>query len=272
MAGDGRVEKMNIQATDKRKRLLAITAIIALAVVAVIAIAWNTHTTKADVDCSGTWWHSTDPVVFNACLAAQGPHNDVDPVSEEATAAAYPGTPIDPSFTAVPLLPEWSELTVVYSMPYTSDLQPILPNYSGATTVWRDGSVPTDDYMMWNEFYVLTSPGNGASYVEMGTGQVITITTNPTIKTLVSICGCGDAKYQKVWTDPQADGALYITNITNPAYTNTDPNVPYPGVQSMVYFTTKSGQTGNLNLSTGTWTFDTMSGSVPTPTAILTYP
>jgi hypothetical protein len=268
---------MKTKLIAKRKHLLAITAIIALAVVAIITIAWNTRSTKADVDCSGPWWTSTDPTVYDACYAVDiGTKPNYDPVGALETATWIPGTTNDPGYTPGPFLPEPDELKTAYPAPYVPDNPdkgPLDPNWSGASTLWVDGAVPVgNNYMAWQELFVMTLPGNGASYVEISTGDTITVTTNPVIQTEVGFAGTGDPTYQKVWTDPQADGALYITNITNTDYTNTDPTIPYPGPQSVVFFTTASGQTGEFNMATGAWSFDTMGGPVPTPTAPPAYP
>jgi hypothetical protein len=205
---------------------------------------------------------------------------ETDASLDLATAQTSPTANVDHNYKLRPALPEQDDFKVVCSIPYTADMGAITFQLSGLTTRWRDGAVPSDDYVWWTELYVVTRPGNGASYTLTGTGganmdgQVITTDagTNPSVETMVGVTGDEGNKYQKVWTDPQPDGALYITNVINPDYTNTDPNIPYPGLRSVVYFTTKLGQTGHFDMSTGTWTFDPMKGIVDTPTAPPSYP
>jgi hypothetical protein len=256
--------------------------VVVVIVIAAIAIALSTRSTHANVDCSGDWMKSTDEEgVWIPCtqqLLASTSGAD-DPWAPLATAQTWPTYVYMPDYTPVPALPEQDDFKVIEAIPFSPEMGAVPFNVSGVTTFWRDGSVPTDDYMGWHELYVLTRPGNGASYIVTGMGagaagvdgMVITTTTNPTLETMVGF-GTSDSKYQKAWTDPQADGALYITNITNPDYTNINPSIPYPGLQSVVSFTTKSGQTGHFDMSTEKWTFDTMSGQVATPTAPPAYP
>jgi hypothetical protein len=199
--------------------------------------------------------------------------------------AAYssPTARTNNNYNPGPNLPEPADFKRVHSIPYTPDMGAITFQLSGLTTRWQDGSVPSDDYVWWIELYVVTRPGNGAVYALTGTGganmdgQVVTTDadTNPTIETMVGVTGDMGNKYQRVWGDPHPDGALYITNITNitnPDYTNTDPNIPYPGLRSVVYFTTKSGQTGHFDMATEKWTFDPVKVVVATPTAPPAYP
>jgi hypothetical protein len=264
--------------TFSRRRLLIVVALSALFAISVMAIAWYTSPIHADVvDCSGDWYNSTDSAVVDACGKQKADAGATQMAADMATMTSQPWVLADTTYTVGPVLPEPDGQKVVMPKPYDPE-NSTAPEFSGSTTVWLDGDVPRDDYTVWDELFVLTRPGNGASYYSLYPDHaVITVTTNPTLETIVfgsagGVTDGGEGRFQKVWTDPHADGALYITNITNPAYTNTDPAVPYPDLQSVVYFTTKLGQTGHFDMATATWTFDVMNGSVPTPTAPLAYP
>ena len=191
-------------------------------------------------------------------------HPQPDDASLLATQNAKPYVDTEPVLASpVAVLPEPTEVTVIGSLPWYPENGAPPMGWSGATTAWLDGSTPTDGYLAWAQLYVLTKPGNGATYFDIYAKNVVTTSTNPTIETYSLMGGT----YEKIWTDPQPDGALYVTNIINPAYTDTNANDPYPGLTSVVYFTTKSGQTGHFDMSTETWTFDPVRGIVDTPTA-----
>lgn len=264
--------------TAPTQRLLAVIALMTLVTAFGLAIAWYTNSTRANgVDCSGDWSRSSDVSLVNACGKQKGIAVATEIAADFATMNTQPWIKTDPGFTPGPNLPEPAALKEVAASPWGNNPNPSLPpiQFAGASTVWRDGAVPDDKYTIWAELFVLTMPGNGASYDSLSPVQgVITVTTNPTLKTIV-FGGIGDSsmeKYDKVWTDPQPDGALYITKVTNPDFTSTDPKTPYPGLRSVVYFTTKSGQTGHFDMTTEKWTFDVMSGTVVAPTPPLPYP
>ncbi len=237
-------------------RLIWLPSLVALVVgVAIITIATHTHSTQADpVDCSGDWGNSGDQALIAACsdqkLSAD--------LQVEATMAARPYVNTRPNYTPAPMLPEPTYSKEVRQIIYDlndPDRNPIPREWKGATSMWLDGSVPSADYRLWFELFVVSRPNNG--YFGL---------LNPTLETELFDSEGDMSQYVRKWTCPQPVGTLHITSITNPDYTNTDPHVAYPGLRSVVYFTTDSSSwpTGSFNMATQTWTLDPVN-NLPNP-------
>jgi hypothetical protein len=105
--------------------------------------------------------------------------------------------------------------------------------------------VPNGRYTAWSALYVLAFPDDGANASSSLVTQILDGGGED-----------GSINYAKRWVCPQPIGAIYITSIVNPELNITDASTPYPGLQSVVYFKTETGQTGNFNMATETWTFD----------------
>ena len=126
----------------------------------------------------------------------------------------------------------------------------------GATSIWLDGSVPNDDYTYWNPLYVITRPGNGHHTWSCADGDVV-VQTNPTLQTFVQVTIGGKEKYLHNWTCPRAVEALYVTKIVDSGRIGLNADGKnFPGLNSIVYFTTKTGETGSFDITTQTWSFD----------------
>ncbi len=242
----------------KHTWLPALAALALIAGIAIIATTWRARPTGADgVNCSGNWWESTDPAVISICSDQKASANQ--PVLEMATLTAQPYYDTMPNYTPVPELPEATYDKEVREMVF--DLNdpgrgPTPREWRGATSIWRDGAVPRADYMLWSDLYVVSRPH--------GMGPISSI--NPTLETMIPDGDSELSIYVRQWTCPQSVGALHITSITNPDYANTDPHVAYPGLRSVVYFTTDSSSwpTGSFNMATQTWTLDPVN-NLPNP-------
>lgn len=271
------MKEMNTKLTQKRSwfptvaalaivavGIVAATAIIprmqsAQGIVAAIAISPQAPTTQAGtVNCPADWYLSKDPVLRDTCSRLKETTSQQQRAQELATAAAQPRVQTIPGFQPVTLLPVPDYAKVVTELkfdPYNGAWPPI---WDTTTSVWKDGAVPTSDYTMWDEVFVVSRPGSATQSTPPPAGSSATTNTNPTLETEVfgSMGDGTDREYQKRWTCPQAAGAIYITSIINPALNITDAKTPYPGLRSVVYFKTEAGQTGNFDMATETWTFD----------------
>ncbi len=246
----------------KRSWIIALALLVGTG--AIVLVALHSNPTRAGgVDCSGDWGSSPDPIVRNTCAEQKArDHLTID--QELATVGAQPYVQVNVNYTPQPMLPEPDDLELVEQVSF--DPQYGAPPYwwRGVTSAWRDGAVPYTDYTDWDELYVTSWPGNGITYTlsSQAGGGVFTTTTNPTLETEIGGSVGGDpneSQYVKKWTSPLPVAKLIITNIVNPAYTNTNPAIPYSGLQSIVYFTTASGQTGSFSMATEVWKFDSNS-------------
>lgn len=124
-----------------------------------------------------------------------------------------------------------------------------------ATSIWFDGSVPDDDYTQWDPLYVITRPGNGQHTWSCPDGDVVA-QTNPTLQTFVQVAIGGKEKYLHTWTCPRAVEALYVTEIVDTDRPGLDADGNnFAGLNSIVYFTTKTGERGSFDIATQTWNF-----------------
>lgn len=242
---------------QKRIWLLALGFLVTITAITALAVLWTAHASKATgVDCSGAWYDSPDPVVKETCSREKAA-TTLSQADEVATAAAQPYYQTIPGFVPQVILPVPPDAKVVFERKQDPYNGPGPSGWKGATSTWRDGAVPSADYTSWDELYIIARPGSSAQLLP-AIGDTASTKANPTLETDVAASlGDGtDVKYRKRWGCPQDVGALYITNITNPELNIPDANTPYPGLQSVVYFKTKTGQTGNFNMATETWTFD----------------
>jgi hypothetical protein len=246
----------------KRSWLIALVLFLGTGITILIVLHSN-PTRAGGIDCSGDWGSSPDATVRETC-AAQKASNSLTLAQEFATLTTQPYIQVYPNYTPQPMLPEPDDLKLVEQIPFNGQYGARPYWWAGVTSAWRDAAVPYTDYTLWDELYVLSRPGNGITYTlsSQAGGGVFTTTTNPTLETEIEGSVGGDpneSQYVKKWTSPLPVAKLIITNITNPAYTNTNPAVPYPGLQSIVYFTTASGQSGSFSMATEVWKFDSNS-------------
>ncbi len=238
----------NTKTFVRRTWFPTLAALALVAGIAIITMTWHSRPTQADpVDCSGSWWTSGDPVLITACSDQKVSADDQAWATEEAQPYVD-----SPPVTEVLQLPEPNEARQVHE--WVRDLNspalgPVPREWKGATSVWRDGAVPTTDYMAWTELYVVSRPTGAGPGSGLG---------GPTLETMLLGSVGGQSQYVRQWTCPQSVGALHITKITNPDYTNTNPKVPYPGLQSVVYFTTDSSSwpKGSFDMATEAWTLN----------------
>ncbi len=212
-------------------------------------------------DCPNDWYKSTDALLRDRCDKRKADSSKQQQASEIATMQARPYVQIIPNFTPVTLLPPPDDAKTVTELKFDPYGGAWLFSWIGATSVWRIGSVANADYTSWDELYVVAHQGNGlhASDAYEGDKEIASSNANPVIATMVfsTVADAGEAGYNKRWTFPNPVGELYITSVTRPDWSITNANTPFPSLQGTVYFKTKDGQTGRLDMATGAWTFDT---------------
>jgi hypothetical protein len=227
-------------------------------IAAVVPTAQVLPTLTATVTCPSDWYNSKDKALVEACSKLKEITSAQQRVDELATMTAQPYYQTIPGFVPQVLLPPPDYVKDIHEMKHDPYAGAWPQDWRGATSVWRDGAVPNVGYTEWSELYVIARPGNGAQSTQPPTGDAATTNTNPTLETsgFSSVSNGTDVNYGKRWICPQAVGAIYITNIVNPELNIPNASTPYPGLQSVVYFKTETGQTGNFNMATEAWTFD----------------
>lgn len=264
---DKRMKHRTAILTSKQIWLSAMVLFTTIVVIVAIILIQPTRATGADtVDCSGNWYNSPDTVLKEACSKQKDTNHLTDLASEEATTLAQPRVPSVPNavqtvadYPSEVMLPMPDYAKPVHEYTHNPYDGPPPSHWKGYTSAWVDSGVPDSGYTYWSKLYVLARSGrqdardidpdavptriSGESYPRLNTD-------------ILDGGGPGMGKYLKGWTCPQPIGDIVITNITNPPINITDASTPYPGLQSVVYFKAKNGQTGNFNMATETWTFD----------------
>ncbi|MDQ5825760.1 MAG: hypothetical protein M3441_16320 [Chloroflexota bacterium] len=257
---------MNTKLTRKRSWLpaAATLVIIGITIVAAILLIPQVRPTQSMIaavptakvvptqtialNCPSNWYDSQDKALVEACSKLKAAAIPQQQAAERATAAALPDVQTIPGFQPVTLLPPPDYATEVRELKHDPYNGAWPPGWNKATSVWQDGAVPNNRYTAWSALYVLAFPGDGAQ-------------TSSSLVTQI-LDGVGEdstVSYARRWVCPQAIDAIYITSIVNPKLNITDARTPFPGLQSIVYFKTDTGQTGNFNMATEIWTFDATS-------------
>lgn len=217
----------------------------ATSIVPVVAATPQTPPTMVGMgNCPPNWDKSSDRAVRDACAKLKADNYGRQRASEIATAEARPSVQILSNIVPGVQLPPPDYAKIVSERTFDPYDGARPPQWNTATSVWQVGALPNRNYTSWSAMYIVSRPGNSA-----------TKSTNPTLETEGLTDGL-DPKYNKTWVCPQAVGELHITNVTKPDLNITSANTPFPGLQGVVYFKTKAGQTGKFDLATETWTFD----------------
>lgn len=211
--------------------------------------------------CPDNWYESTDPAVLNACSYAKAIRSANEDQQAFEAAQASPYVQRIPGSSFVPELPqpENSKQIVDILLPTTNsdELQGRPGIAKNATSWWQAGSVPSAGYSTWDELWILTFPGNGAIY-NGGDGATFVVNDNPTIVTFPANSDASATHtYAHTWTCPRPVSTLVVTNIVrgvSPGLGADGTN--FVGLNYILYFRTKSGETGSFNMATETWTFD----------------
>lgn len=246
--------------TVKERWVSGLLTFLALGIIAVMALVLPNRTIGANsVDCSGDWSSSPDPVLRDACSRRKATQVAVELQHAQATSEAMPVRPTDLPSGLAPLLPMPDYVKPVMEMKFDPFDGPPPSHWKGYTSVWLDGGVPNADYTYWSKLYVLARSGHHDT-ADIDPSALPTRSDGdlyPTLNTdILDGGGPGEERYLKLWTCPQPIGDIVITNITNPPVNITDASTPFPGLQSVVYFQGKAGQTGSFNMATETWNFD----------------
>lgn len=215
-------------------------------------------------NCPPNWYESNDQAVLDTCAKLKETISKEQRAQEIATMQAQPSVQTIPNFTPVPLLPPPDYANVVRELPWDpyKGARPV--QWRDATSVWQVGAVPNSDYTSWVPLYVVSRPGSNGQPAQSqqaadSSATATTSNANPTLEIMLleGLGGSVDAKYNKRWVFPQAAGEIYITSVTRPTLNIPDKGTPFPGLQGVISFKTKGGQTGKFDLAREAWILDT---------------
>ncbi len=234
---------------------------VAVATDTVIAQAQPTQNPMGN--CPSNWSDSKDPVIRDTCARLKGVISQQQRAAEIATMQAQPHVQTGPTPAFPTLLPPPDYAKVVQELLFNPYNGAWPFQWEGATSVWQIGAIPNSDYTAWGPLYLVAYQGNGVHSSKAYAGNKVEATSNqnPILQTMIfdSPGDGASTRYSKKWVFPQAVGDIYITNANIPTLNITDVKTTFPGLQGIVTFKTKDGQTGKFDLAKETWTFDSPS-------------
>jgi hypothetical protein len=253
----------------QNKRLWFVYAIV-VACLLVVAAGFVRPSVAGDMACPDNWYESSDSAVLERCSEQKVIRAATEEQLARQQAEATPYYQTDPNSFSVPELPQppdtriIRDLLVVPTDPGEIQGRPgILIN---ATSAWQVGSVPAAEYTSWEPLWVITYPGNGASYTVGGGSPTFTVPDNPALVTFpLNADQYAQTNFARRWTCPQPLVSLKITGVQAGSTPGIGADgVNFAGLNYIVSFEAENGTTGTFNMATEAWTFDA-SNSSPSP-------